>query len=277
MLIYIAIILGIVEGLTEFLPVSSTGHLIIVGYALNFSDAKAATFQIFIQLGAILAIVWLYFDRFRQLLHFARSKEHGDKLPDNEGLRGKNGLLLLGLTTLPAMFAGLLLHSFIKEQLFQPLTVAIGLIAGSIVILIFERSLERHPQAFRTIKLDAMTRKQALGIGCAQLVALWPGVSRSGATIIGGMLYGLDRKTAVEYSFLAAVPVMIAATTYDLYKNLNILQVSDIPLFATGFVTAFISAALAVKYLVRFVQRYSFKPFAYYRIALAIVVLIVLA
>ncbi len=266
MLILIAIILGIVEGLTEFLPVSSTGHLIIAGYALNFTGTKAATFEVFIQLGAILAVVWLYRDRFRQLLQFRKT----------EGLQGKRGLMLLGLTTLPALFGGLLLHGIIKEHLFQPFTVAIGLAVGGVVILIFEKLLETGKLTTKTLKLDAITKRQALGIGLAQLVALWPGVSRSGATIIGGVLYGLDRKTAVEYSFLAAVPVMIAATSYDLLKNLDVLQASDIPLFATGFITAFVSAVLAIRYFVKFVQRYSFKPFAYYRIVLAALVVIFL-
>lgn len=266
MVILIAIILGIVEGLTEFLPVSSTGHLIIAGYALDFSGTKAATFEVFIQLGAILAVVWLYRQRFVQLLQFKRSK----------GLQGKRGLTLLGITTLPALVAGFFLHSVIKDYLFRPVTVAVGLAVGGVIILIFEHMLEKKKLSPRTLELDSISKKQAIGVGLAQLAALWPGVSRSGATIIGGVLYGLDRKTAVEYSFLAAVPVMIAATSYDLLKNIDILQLSDIPLFATGFITAFISAVLAIKYFVQFVQRYSFKPFAYYRIALAIIVLIFL-
>lgn len=268
MLILIAIILGIVEGLTEFLPVSSTGHLIIAGYALNFTGAKASTFEVFIQLGAILAVVWLYRERFRQLLQFRKS----------EGLQGERGLLLLGLTTLPALIAGFFLHGVIKDHLFQPLTVAIGLAVGGVIIIVFEHFYGKRAASARTISLDQITRRQAVSIGLAQLAALWPGVSRSGSTIIGGVLFGLDRKTAVEYSFLAAVPVMIAATGYDLLKSLaaGTVQAGDTALFATGFITAFVSAVLAIKYFVKFVQRYSFAPFGYYRIIVAGLVLLLL-
>lgn len=264
MLILIAIILGIVEGLTEFLPVSSTGHLILAGYALNFTGAKAATFEVFIQLGAILAVVWLYRQRFVQLLQFRKA----------QGLQGKHGLMLLGLTTLPALLAGFLLHGVIKDHLFQPLTVAAGLFVGGVIILVFE-SYKHTPI---TTSLDRLSHRQALYIGLAQLAALWPGVSRSGSTIIGGVLFGLDRKTAVEYSFLAAVPVMIAATSYDLLKSVSegTLQASDLPLFAAGFITAFVSALLAITYFVKFVQRYSFKPFGWYRIVLAVAIVFIL-
>lgn len=262
MLILVAIILGIVEGLTEFLPVSSTGHLILAGHALNFTSAKADTFEVFIQLGAILAVVWLYRDKFVGLL----------QLRKKEGFEGQRGIKLLALTTLPALIFGFLVHDFIKEHLFNPSSVALSLALGGIVILIFEH-FKHKP---KTLDLANITSKQALGIGLAQLVALWPGVSRSGSTIIGGVLFGLDRKTAVEYSFLAAVPVMIAATGYDLLKSLSFIHTSDIALFAAGFITAFISALLAIKYFVSFVQRYSFKVFGYYRIALALIVFLVL-
>lgn len=262
MLILIAVILGIVEGLTEFLPVSSTGHLILAGHALGFSGAKADTFEVFIQLGAILAVVWLYRDKFLGLL----------KLRQKTGFEGQRGLELLALTTLPALIAGFLLHDYIKAHLFQPASVAISLALGGVIILIFEH----FPHKAKTVKLEEISRKQALGIGLAQLAALWPGISRSGSTIIGGVLYGLDRKTAVEYSFLAAVPVMIAATGYDLLKSLSVIHGSDIPLFVVGFLTAFVAALLAVKYFVSFVQRYSFKAFGYYRIVLAVIVFLVL-
>jgi len=262
MQIIIAIILGIVEGLTEFLPVSSTGHLIIAGHVLNFTGARADSFEVFIQLGAILAVVWLYWDRFVKLLDLRQSK----------GFQGKRGIGLLALTTLPALLAGFLLHGFIKEHLFQPQTVAIGLAVGGVALLVFER-FQHKP---KTMSLDNLTAKQALGIGLFQLLALWPGVSRSASTIVGGMLRGVDRKTAVEYSFLAAVPVIIAASGYDLLSSLGDLQASDLPLFATGFIAAFVSAALAIKYFVKLVQRYTFTPFGWYRIALAILVLLVL-
>lgn len=267
MLILIAILLGIVEGLTEFLPVSSTGHLIVIGHALDFRGDKASTFQIFIQLGAILAVTLLYRQRIARLLQFGKSSAQ-------QGLQGKRGLSLIALTTLPAVIFGLLLYDFIKANLFQPLTVAIGLFVGGVIILIFEA---KHPEPTIT-SLDDITPRQALGVGIAQLAALWPGVSRAGSTIIGGVLCGLDRKTAVEYSFLIAIPVMFAATGYDLLKGImagNVVA-SDFPLFATGFIAAFIAAALAVRYLVTFVQRYSFRPFGWYRIILSIIIVLVL-
>jgi undecaprenyl-diphosphatase len=262
MLILTVIILGIVEGLTEFLPVSSTGHLILAGNVLDFTGTKADTFEVVIQLGAILAVVWLYRERFVRLLQFRRAS----------GLQGKRGLGLLMLTTLPALLVGFLTHDFIKEHLFQPMTVAVGLAVGGAILIIFER-FEHHGN---TISLDKVTPRQALAIGLFQLCALWPGVSRSASTIIGGMVQGLDRKTAVEYSFLIAVPVMVAASGYDMLKSLSSLSTSDIPLFATGFIVAFLAALLAVKYFVQFIQRFGFTAFGWYRIALAALVLLVL-
>jgi undecaprenyl-diphosphatase len=262
MYILIAIILGVVEGLTEFLPVSSTGHLILVGHVLDFTGSRADTFEVFIQLGAILAVVWMYRQRFASLL----------QLRHNTGLQGKRGLTLIGITTLPALVVGFLLHDFIKDHLFQPQTVAIGLAAGGIALILFERF--KHTN--QTVSLDKITIRQAVGIGLYQLLALWPGVSRSASTIVGGMILGLDRKTAAEYSFLIAVPVMIAATGFDLLKSLPNLHTSDIALFATGFVAAFISALLAIKYFISFVQRFGFTAFGVYRIALAVLVLLAL-
>jgi undecaprenyl-diphosphatase len=263
MLILIAIILGVVEGLTEFLPVSSTGHLILAGNVLNFTGSKADTFEVVIQLGAILAVVWLYRQRFMQLLEFRKA----------QGLQGKRGLWLLGLTTLPALVVGFLTHDFIKDHLFQPQTVAIGLAVGGVILIIFER-FKHH---VKTVSLDDITSRQALAVGLFQLCALWPGVSRSASTIIGGMIQGMDRKTAVEYSFLIAVPVMICATGFDLLKSFSSLSASDIPLFVTGFITAFVAALFAVKYFVQFIQRFGFTAFGWYRIVLALVVLLVLA
>lgn len=262
MLIITAIILGIVEGLTEFLPVSSTGHLILAGHALDFTGTTAETFEVFIQLGAILAVVWLYRERFYRLLDFKQT----------QGLQGERGISLLLLTTLPALLVGFLLHDFIKDHLFQPLTVAIGLAVGGVILIVFER-FEHHA---KIIKLDSITPRQAIAVGLFQLFSLWPGVSRAASTILGGMVQGLDRKTAVEYSFLIAVPVMIAATGYDLLKSLSDLHSSDIALFATGFIVAFVSALLAVRYFVAFVQRFGFTGFGWYRIALAVVVLFTL-
>lgn len=264
MQILIALILGVVEGLTEFLPVSSTGHLIIAGNLLDFTGDRAATFEVFIQLGAILAVVWLYRDRFFKLLELRKTK----------GFEGVRGIKLLALTTLPALVAGFLLHDFIKNHLFQPETVVIGLLLGGIALIIVEKFIfSRHKPT--TISLDSLTNKQALSIGLFQVLALWPGVSRSASTIVGGMLNGVDRKAAVEYSFLAAVPVMIAATGYDLLSSLSTLQASDFPMFAVGFVTAFVAAVLAIKFFVKLVQRYTFTPFGWYRIALAVIVYLV--
>ncbi len=261
-MLLIALVLGVVEGLTEFLPVSSTGHLILAGHVLGFTGPTAASFEVFVQLGAILAVVWLYRQTFLDLLPRAQSK----------GFKGRNGLWLLALTTLPAVIAGLLLHGFIKDALFNPLSVAIGLLVGGIAILF----VESHPQRAAVQKLDNVTLRHALRIGLFQLVALFPGISRSGATILGGMQVGLSRETAVQYSFLAAVPVMVAATSYDLMKSLPQLNTADIPVFAVGFLAAFVTATLAIKFFLRFIQNSDFKPFAWYRIGLSVVVLLLI-
>jgi len=265
MLIIIAIILGIVEGLTEFLPVSSTGHLILAGHALGFTGLRADTFEVFIQLGAILAVIWLYRERFIKLLQIRKTT----------GFQGQRGIKLLALTSLPALIAGAALHGFIKEHLFQPTTVAIGLAVGGVALILVEKFIfQKHKP--KTLSLDNLTFKQALQIGLFQLLALWPGVSRSASTIIGGMLGGTDRKTAVEYSFLVAVPVLVAAGGFDLLTSLSDLHTADIPLFATGFVVAFVSALFAIKYFVKLVQRYTFTPFGWYRIVLAGLVLLLI-
>lgn len=257
-----AVILGIVEGLTEFIPVSSTGHLIIAGHLLGFEGAKASTFEVFIQLGAILAVVVLYKERFFHLFDFSRTR----------GFAGVNGMVLLGLTTLPALIFGALAHKFIKEHLFNTTTVAIGLGVGGVGILLAERFLpkaEKHG-------LDSLRPKDALLIGLFQCLSLWPGVSRAGATILGGMIIGTERKTAAEYSFLAAVPVMFAATAYDLYKSLPVLQASDIPFFAVGFIVSFVAAWLAVRTFIQILARYTLNPFGWYRIAAAVLLLLIL-
>ncbi len=250
-----ALILSIVEGLTEFLPVSSSGHLILVGELLNFVGERAATFEVVIQLGAIMAVVVLYWKRFwglvrpRPYVRFA----------------GMRGIWLLFLTSLPASVMGLLFHSMIKEYLFRAATVLVALVAGDVCMILVERR-KRRPTC---ISLDDMTPRLALGIGCFQCLALWPGFSRSASTIMGGMLLGAKRSLATEYSFIAAVPIMVAATGFDMLKSLSLFSVADIPFFAVGILGSFISALLAVKVFVALVGRMTLAPFAVYRLLIA--------
>ncbi len=255
---YIAIIIGLVEGITEFLPVSSTGHMILVGHLLGFIGEKADTFEIFIQLGAILAVAFLYKEKFFALFNFTAQK-------NPEEFAGKKGILLLALTTLPALVIGKFAHHAIKEHLFSPLTVAIGLGVGGLAIVIIEKFL---PQPHK-LGLKAITRKDALLVGFFQCLALWPGMSRSASTMMGGMLLGIERKTIAEYSFLAAVPLMIAATGYDLLKSRHLLHTSDFGFFAIGFVVSFIAAWAAIKIFIRFIGNHTLSGFGWYRIALA--------
>jgi undecaprenyl-diphosphatase len=257
-----AIILGIVEGITEFIPVSSTGHLIIVGHLLGYKGEKAAFFEIVIQFAAILAVVWLYKERFLGLLDF--------KNPDQSSFRGINGLKLLAWACAPAFVLGFLFRDFIKAYLFSPVTVALALIVGGIILLFIDRIAP--PPTVTT--LDKITWKEALIIGVYQCFALWPGVSRSAATITGGMLTRLDRKTAAEFSFFAAVPIMTLATAYDFVKSMNALSFSDLPFFTVGFVTSFIFALLAVKYFIQLLSRMTLVPFGWYRIGVGLVVML---
>ncbi len=250
-----ALILSIVEGLTEFLPVSSSGHLILVGDLLNFVGERAATFEVVIQLGAIMAVVVLYWKRFWGLVRpqpYVR-------------FAGMRGIWLLILTSLPASVMGLLFHSLIKEYLFRPATVLIALVVGAVCMILVER--RKHKPT--CISLDDMTPRLALGIGCFQCLALWPGFSRSASTIMGGMLLGAKRPLAAEYSFIAAVPIMVAATGFDMLKNLSLFTAADIPFFAVGMVGSFISALLAVKVFVALVGRMTLVPFAVYRLLIA--------
>ncbi|MDO9630378.1 MAG: undecaprenyl-diphosphate phosphatase [Humidesulfovibrio sp.] len=258
---YIAVIMGLVEGLTEFLPVSSTGHLILAGHALSFTGPKADTFEIAIQLGAILAVVVLYHDRFLGLL----------KADPQRSFSGPRGIWLLFLTSLPALGLGFLTHKAIKAHLFGPKTVALALFVGAVMMLVVEARAARikRPLKRPVDSLDAMTPKLALGIGLFQCLALWPGFSRSGATIMGGMLLGTGRKTAAEYSFLAAVPVMCAAVGYDLLKNWRLFESGDLVFLGIGFVVSFVSGWAAVKGFISLLSRFTLKPFAWYRVALA--------
>lgn len=249
-----AVILSIVEGLTEFLPVSSSGHLILVGDMLGFSGEKSATFQVLIQLGAIMAVVVLYRGRFLGLL----------KSTPGVPFSGSRGMGLLLLTSLPACILGLLLHSVIKS-LFTPFSVLCALAAGGIIMI----AVEKRPHTPRYASLDEITPRLALGIGCFQCLSLWPGFSRSASTIMGGMLLGAKRSLAAEYSFIAAVPIMIAATGYDLLKSWHLLSAADIPFFAIGLVGSFLSALAAIKIFIALVSRMTLIPFAVYRLLLA--------
>ncbi len=254
----IAVILGIVLGLTEFLPISSAGHLIVVGSFLNFTGPKATCFQVFLQVGAISAVLVLYRDRFWKLIPFGRKN-------DNQGFSGWRGLSFLALTTLPAVIVGAAGHHFIKNYLFQPLTVAGALAVGGIAILL----AERYKPEPRFSDLNDLTFTQAGVIGLIQCLSLWPGVSRSASTIIAGLFCGFSRKLAAEYSFLAAVPILIAAAVYDLYKNWSLFQSSDLPLFFVGLLVSFLCALMAIKTFIAFLGRWTLRPFAYYRLAIA--------
>ena len=253
-----AAILGIVEGLTEFLPISSTGHLIIVGDLLDYNDETSKVFKIVIQLGAILAVCWDYRVRLTKMVI---------GLPGDPAAQRFAILLFVGF--LPAAVLGLMFHSTIKALLFNPITVATALIVGGIIILYVEKRAY-HP---RINSVDEMRWPDALKVGFAQAVAMIPGTSRSGATIMGGMVFGLSRKTAAEFSFFLAIPTMFAATAYDLYKNWGLLRADDLPVFAVGFVTSFIAAMWAVKAFIRFISNHTFTVFAWYRIVFGLIVL----
>lgn len=254
-----AVILGLVEGVTEFIPVSSTGHLIVAGAWLGQTDARAKTFDIFIQLGAILAIVWLYRTRLLTALTAAGTDPRSRRL-----------FLNLGIAFLPAAAVGFLIHDWIKERLFNPVVVAWALVIGGVVILLVER---RSPRT-TVDEVGDLRPMTALGIGLAQVLSLVPGTSRSGATIIGGYALGLSRTAATEFSFFLAIPVMFAATLYDLLKSLDALVPGDAPFFAVGFLVAFVSAIVVVKGFLAFVSRHSFAAFAWYRIGFGLLLLL---
>jgi undecaprenyl-diphosphatase len=253
-----AFILGIVEGATEFLPVSSTGHLIIVGDLLNFNDERGKVFEIVIQLGAILAVLWQYHAKFTHVITNLTKEASSQRLVIN-----------LLIAFMPAAVMGLAFHHAIKQYLFSPITVAFALISGGIIILLIEKNLPKVD----THSVDEMDWKHALKIGCVQCLALFPGFSRAGATIMGGLLFGLSRKTATEFSFFLAIPIMVAATVLDVAKSGSLLSKDDIGIFAVGFITAFISALIAVRILIRFVSNHDFKGFAWYRIIFGVLVL----
>jgi undecaprenyl-diphosphatase len=253
-----AAILGVVEGLTEFLPISSTGHLIIAGQLLGFTGDKAKVFDIVIQSGAMLAIIWEYRARFAGVLAgFARDPA------------ARRFVVNLAVAFVPAALLGLAFAGSIKQHLFQTLPVAAAFVLGGLVILWVERS----PRRARVESVDDMTWKDALKVGLAQSFALIPGTSRSGATIIGGMLFGLSRRAATEFSFFLAVPTLIGAGAYDLYQHRELLDAGDLGIFGIGFAVSFISAFFCVRWLLRYIATHDFSAFAWYRIAFGLVVL----
>jgi undecaprenyl-diphosphatase len=254
-----AAILGIVEGLTEFLPISSTGHLILAGDLLGFNDDRGKVFDIVIQTGAMFAIVWEYRARFSKVLSGLFVDPAAQRF-----------VLNLVIAFMPAAVLGLAFGKLIKAFLFKPVPVALAFIAGGVVILL----VERRPRVAKIESVDDMTWKDALKVGCAQAFALVPGTSRSGATIVGGMLFGLSRRAATEFSFFLAVPTLMAAGAYDLIKNRELLSSSDLGLFAVGGVTAFLSAFLCVRWLLRYITTHDFTIFAWYRIVFGAAVLV---
>jgi len=257
-----AAILGLVEGLTEFLPVSSTGHLIVAGSLLHYTGDKAKLFEIVIQAGAILAVCWEYRVKLVTVAAGVLRERAAQRF-----------VLNLFVAFLPAAILGLAFASAIKATLFAPVPVAAAFIVGAFVILWAERRQRANPATVRIDSVDDMRWPDALKVGIAQAFALIPGTSRSGATIIGGMLFGLSRKAATEFSFFLAIPTLFAATGYEFVKNRHLLAGSDLSMVGVGFVTAFVSAFFVVRGLLRYVAHHDFVPFAWYRIAFGLVIL----
>lgn len=253
-----ALILGIVEGLTEFLPISSTGHLILAGDLLNFNDEKGKLFEIVIQSGAILAVVWEYRERILRVIGGLGRDRLSNRLTLN-----------LAIAFMPLAVLGLLLKKTIEAHLFQPVPVALAFIIGGFLIL----WAEKREHTITVMTVDDIRPFDALKLGFAQALALIPGTSRSGATIIGGLFLGLSRKAATEFSFFLAIPTLFAATFYSLYKERALLNVNDLDIWVVGFVAAFVSAFLCVRWLLKYVSSHDFTPFAWYRLAFGFIVL----
>jgi len=254
-----AALMGIVEGLTEFLPISSTGHLILAGALLGFDDDKAKVFDIAIQTGAIFAVILVYWQKIRSTIVALPTQEHAQRFAFN---------VFIGF--LPAVVMGLLLGKAIKAHLFTPAVVATTFIVGGFIILWAER---RPASTVRIRDVEYMRGRDALKVGLVQCLAMIPGTSRSGATIIGGMLLGLSRRAATDFSFYLAIPTLIGAGVYSLYKDRALLSMADLPLFTLGLVVSFASAWLCVRWLLRYISSHSFVPFAYYRIVFGVIVL----
>jgi undecaprenyl-diphosphatase len=257
-----AAILGVVEGLTEFLPISSTGHLILAASLLGWTDDKAKLFEIAIQTGAILAVVFYYRDKLTTVAASLFSSATSRRF-----------VLNVAIAFLPAAVLGIVFGKFIKQVLFKPVPVALAFIVGAFIIMFVELRQRGRTEPARIADVDSLTPLDALKLGLAQALALIPGTSRSGATIIGGMLFGLSRKAATEFSFFLAIPTLIGAAAYDTYKYRALLSASDLPLFAVGLFTAFVSALICVRWLIRFVASHDFIPFAWYRIGFGVLVL----
>ena len=257
-----AAVMGVIEGLTEFLPISSTGHLILAGALLGFDDEKAKVFDIAIQTGAIFAVILVYWQKIRDTLIALPSQKQAQAFALN-----------VLIAFVPAVVLGLLFGKAIKANLFTPVVVASTFIIGGFIILWAEARQKNAATAARIQDVDAMTPMDALKVGLIQCLAMIPGTSRSGATIIGGMLLGLSRKAATDFSFYLAIPTLIGAGVYSLYKERALLSVADVPLFAVGLVVSFISAWLCIRWLLRYIATHSFVGFAWYRIAFGLVVL----
>jgi undecaprenyl-diphosphatase len=257
-----AAIMGVVEGLTEFLPISSTGHLILAGALLGFDDDKAKVFDIAIQTGAILAVILVYWQKIRETVLRLPSERQAQQFALN-----------VLIAFIPAVLLGLLFGKAIKAHLFTPEVVASTFILGGFIILWAEKRQANAATAPRILDVDAMSTRDALKVGLVQCLAMIPGTSRSGATIIGGMLLGLSRKAAIDFSFYLAIPTLIGAGAYSLYKDRALLSIADLPMFGVGLVFAFVSAWICIRWLLRFIATHSFVGFAWYRIVFGILVL----
>ena len=257
-----AAIMGIVEGLTEFLPISSTGHLILAGSLLGFDDDKAKVFDIAIQTGAIFAVILVYWQKIRSTLIALPNEKQAQQFALN-----------VLVAFIPAVVLGLLFGKAIKAHLFTPVVVASAFIIGGFIILWAERRQQRNPAVTRIHTVEDMSTMDALKVGLVQCLAMIPGTSRSGSTIIGGMLLGLSRKAAIDFSFYLAIPTLIGAGAYSLFKDRALLSMADLPMFGVGLLFSFISAWLCIRWLLRYIATHSFVPFAWYRIAFGIVVL----